>query len=65
MAVAAINNALVHGGILSIDDIDLALRTAEASITADERMYEDMARPTGTLSVLLSAVPAGFQPGSV
>lgn len=30
MAVAAINNALVHRGMLSVDDIDVALRKAEA-----------------------------------
>lgn len=41
MAVAAINNALVHKGLLSVDEIDRALRTAEASITGDERVYED------------------------
>ncbi|TIT53740.1 MAG: hypothetical protein E5W75_00390 [Mesorhizobium sp.] len=42
MAVAAINNALVHRGMLSVDDIDVALRKAEASVTSDERVYEDM-----------------------
>jgi hypothetical protein len=29
MAVASINNLLVHRGLLSIDDIDIALRRAE------------------------------------
>lgn len=42
MALAAINNLLVHKGLLSIDDIDTALRKAEASITDGERTYEDM-----------------------
>lgn len=42
MAVAAINNALVHRGILSVDEIDLALRKAEAALTGDERFYEDL-----------------------
>ena len=42
MAVASINNVLVHKGLLSIDDIDLALRKAEASITSDERVFEYM-----------------------
>lgn len=42
MAVAAINNLLVHKGLVSIDDIDRALRQAEASFTGDERVYEDM-----------------------
>lgn len=42
MAVASINNALVHRGILSIDEIDTALRKAEASLTGEERLFEDM-----------------------
>ncbi|TPK72320.1 hypothetical protein FJ527_25060 [Mesorhizobium sp. B2-4-18] len=42
MAIAAINNALVHNGVLSIDAIDDALRKAEASVTGEERVYEDM-----------------------
>ncbi len=39
MAVAAINNALAHKGILLVDDLDLALRQVEASLTGDERLY--------------------------
>lgn len=50
MAVAAINNALVHRGMLSVDDIDVALRKAEASVTSDERVYEDMSPANGTRS---------------
>ena len=42
LAVASINNALVHKGLLSIDEIDLALRKAEASLTGEERLHEDM-----------------------
>jgi hypothetical protein len=42
MAVAAINNALVHKGLLSIDEIDIALRKTEASMANDERFYEAM-----------------------
>jgi len=42
MAVAAVNNVLVRKGILSADEVDLALRRIEASLTADERLYEDM-----------------------
>lgn len=42
MAVAAINNLLVHKGLVSVDDIDRALRKAEASLTGEERIYEDM-----------------------
>ena len=37
MAVASINKALVQQGVLSIGDVDLALRKAEASITSEER----------------------------
>ena len=33
---------LVHKGLLSVDDIDLALRKAEAGLTSDERVYEEM-----------------------
>ena len=43
MALTSINNALVHKGSLSIDDIDEALRKAEANLTDDEeRLFEDM-----------------------
>lgn len=42
MAVASITNALVHKGVLSVDDVDLALRKAEASVTGEERVHEDM-----------------------
>jgi len=40
--MSSINNLLVHRGLLSIDDIDVALRKAEANVTGDERTYEDM-----------------------
>ena len=33
---------LVHKGLLSVDDVDLALRKAEAGMTGEERIYEDM-----------------------
>lgn len=42
MAIASINNALVRKGILDIDDIDTALRKAEANLTGEERLFEDM-----------------------
>lgn len=42
MALASINNLLVHKGILSIDQIETALHKAESSLTGDERVYEDM-----------------------
>ena len=42
MAVASINNLLVHEKLLSIDDIDTALRKAEAGLTGDEHVLGDM-----------------------
>lgn len=42
MALAAINNTLVHKGIISVGDVDLALRQVEASLIGDERMDEDL-----------------------
>ncbi|KQZ15249.1 hypothetical protein ASD44_15180 [Mesorhizobium sp. Root554] len=42
MAMAAINNALVHKGLLTIDEIELALARTESSLTGDERFCEDM-----------------------
>jgi hypothetical protein len=42
MAIASINNALVRRGVLSIDDIDTALAKAEASITSEERTFDDL-----------------------
>ena len=45
MAIASINNALVHKGVLNIDEVDLALQKAEANLTSEERMFEDMTPP--------------------
>jgi hypothetical protein len=42
MAFASINQTLVQKGLLSVDDIDLALRKAEAALTSEERLFEDM-----------------------
>ena len=42
MALAFINQTLVRKGILSVDEVDLALRKAEASFTSEERLFEDM-----------------------
>lgn len=42
MAVAAINNMLTRKGVLSVEEVDLALRKVEASLTGDDRLYEDM-----------------------
>ena len=33
MAVAAVNDAIVQKGLLSVDEIDVALRKVEASLT--------------------------------
>ncbi len=51
LALASINNALVHKGLLSIDEIDLALRKAEASLTGEERLFEDMSPANRDASV--------------
>jgi hypothetical protein len=37
MAIASINQVLVRKGLLSVEDIDIALRKAEASETSEER----------------------------
>ncbi len=42
MAVAAINCELVRKGLISVEEIDLALRKIEASLTGDEHLCEDM-----------------------
>ena len=42
IAFAHINQVLVKKGILSVDDVDLALDKAEANLTGEERAYEDL-----------------------
>ena len=42
MAIASINEVLVRKGLLSIDDVGLALSKAEASITSDEGAFQEM-----------------------
>lgn len=42
MAFASINKVLVSKGLLSADEIDAALRRTEASLTGEERAYEDL-----------------------
>jgi hypothetical protein len=42
MAVASINNLLVRRNLLSVHDIDTALRKAEAGLTSDEHVLGDM-----------------------
>ncbi|MFC3705957.1 hypothetical protein ACFOOL_14465 [Devosia honganensis] len=42
LAIAAINNALVAKGVLSREEIDLALQRAEQTALGDDRLVEDM-----------------------
>src|SRR5690606_22545535 len=42
LVIAALNNALVRKGLLSRDEIDIALRRAEATALGDERVVEDL-----------------------
>jgi hypothetical protein len=42
LAIASLNNTLVAKGILSREEIDLALRRAEQSALSDDRLMEDM-----------------------
>ncbi len=42
LALAAINEALVAKGLLTTEEIGLALRRAEAIATGDDRMVEDL-----------------------
>lgn len=42
MAIASINKVLVRKGLLSVDDIDAALRRTEVSLSSEERAYEGL-----------------------
>ena len=42
MAVASLTNALVRKGVLTNDEVDLALARAEAAMTAEERAKDDL-----------------------
>jgi hypothetical protein len=42
LVIAALNNALVRKGVLSRDEIDLALRRAEETAIGDDRVVEDL-----------------------
>src|SRR5690606_38152264 len=42
LAIASINNVLVKKGILTRDEVDLALRRAEQTAIGDDRMVQDM-----------------------
>jgi len=43
LSIAAINNALVQKGVLSREEVDHALRTAEQIVLGDDRNVEDLA----------------------
>jgi hypothetical protein len=69
MAVASINNVLVRKGILSVEEIDTALRRAEAMMTGEERNHEDLS-PSNVDAVcfpirLLQLANLGQSEGSV
>lgn len=42
LAIASINNVLVRKGLVTVGEIDEALRRAEANATADDHIIEDM-----------------------
>ena len=42
MAVASVNDVLVRKGIVGRAEIDVALRKAEANLTGEQRLFEDM-----------------------
>ena len=42
MALASVNNLLVHKGLVTIDEVDDALHRAESAFTSDERLHQDM-----------------------
>jgi hypothetical protein len=48
MALAYTHRALVGKGILSAEQIEHALHKAEASLTAEERLFQDMTPAIGT-----------------
>ena len=59
LVIAALNNALVKKGILSRDEIDMALRRAEETAIGDDRVVEDL-RPASRDAIAFPAtVPAG------
>ena len=54
LCVAALNNALVKKGILTRDEIDMALRRAEETAIGDDRVAEDL-RPASRDAVVFPA----------
>jgi hypothetical protein len=71
MAVASLNRLLVEKGLLSTDEIDMALKKAEAHITGDDRFAEDlplasrdaMCFPIRLLQLANSGEPGEAAPG--
>ncbi len=71
MAVASLNQLLVGKGIVSGDEIDVALRKAEARVTGDDRFFEEiplasrdaMCFPIRLLLLANKAEPGDGMPG--
>ena len=42
LAIASINSALVRKGLLTVEEIDMALRRAEANASGEDRLTEDL-----------------------
>jgi hypothetical protein len=42
LAIASINSALVRKGLLTVEEIDTALRRAEANAVGEDRLTEDL-----------------------
>ncbi|ODT64835.1 MAG: hypothetical protein ABS75_33945 [Pelagibacterium sp. SCN 63-23] len=54
LAIAAINNALVAKGLLTREEVDMALQRAEQVALGDDRLAEDMS-PAGRDAVAFPA----------
>lgn len=54
MAIAAINNALVAKGVLTREEVNLALGRAEQTALGDDRTVEDM-NPAGRDAIAFAA----------
>jgi hypothetical protein len=42
LAIASINSALVRKGLLTVEEVDMALRRAEANAIGEDRLTEDL-----------------------
>jgi hypothetical protein len=71
LVIAALHNELVRKGVLSRDELDMALRRAEAAATSDERATEDLspanrdavAFPARLLALANRGAPSDVLPG--